>query len=148
MYGVFLDRVSRAASETGFYQLPLSPNLLRLSEAIDSRNSSSECLSPDSTPVTSICSHSMGTLSALNIVFTDSATSAPIPSPSVRQSALEVQSIIVLVVFRVRLTRNQGRGIFTSISAQTVQKKGLAARPIPAGVLCRLKNVRLDGGHC
>lgn len=61
--------------------LPLSPSLFLFSEAIDSRNSSSECLSPDSTPVTSICSHWMGTLSALNTVLTDSATSAPIPSP-------------------------------------------------------------------
>ena len=61
--------------------MPLRPSVLRLNEAIDSLNNSSECLSPVSTPLTSTCSHSIGTLSALKIVFTDSATSAPIPSP-------------------------------------------------------------------
>jgi hypothetical protein len=60
---------------------PLRPSLLRFKDAIDSRNKSSECLSPVSTPVTSICSHSTGTLSALNTVLTELATSAPIPSP-------------------------------------------------------------------
>jgi hypothetical protein len=39
---------------------------------------------PDSKPETSTCSHSTGTLSALKIVLTDSATSAPIPSPGIR----------------------------------------------------------------
>ena len=60
---------------------PLRPSLFLLRDEIDSRNSSSECLSPESTPETSICSHSIGTLSALKMVLTDSATSAPIPSP-------------------------------------------------------------------
>lgn len=69
---------------TGVWRIPLRPSLLRLSEAMDSRKSSSECLSPVSTPVASICSHSIGTLSALKIVLTDSATSAPIPSPGMR----------------------------------------------------------------
>ena len=63
---------------------PLSPNLLRFKEAIDSLNRSSECLSPESTPVTSICSQSIGTLSALKMVLTDSATSVPMPSPGIR----------------------------------------------------------------
>lgn len=63
--------------------VPLRPSLFRFKDEIDSRKSSSECLSPDSTPVTSTCSHSIGTLSALNTVFTDSATSAPIPSPGI-----------------------------------------------------------------
>ncbi|GJC99132.1 hypothetical protein ColKHC_07958 [Colletotrichum higginsianum] len=35
-------------------------------------------------PETSTCSHSMGTLSALKMVLTLSATSAPIPSPGIR----------------------------------------------------------------
>ena len=60
---------------------PLRPILFLFRDDIDSRNSSSECLSPDSTPETSTCSHSTGTLSALKMVLTDSATSAPIPSP-------------------------------------------------------------------
>src|SRR5947207_7834981 len=61
--------------------MPFRPILLRLREAIDSRNSSSECLSPVSMPETLTCSHSMGTLSALKISLTDSETSAPMPSP-------------------------------------------------------------------
>lgn len=69
---------------TGVCRMPFSPSLFLFSEAIDSRNSSSECLSPVSTPDTSTCSHSMGTLSALKTVLTDSATSAPIPSPGIR----------------------------------------------------------------
>lgn len=60
---------------------PFRPILFLRRLAIDSLNSSSVCLSPDSMPETSICSHSTGTLSALNIVFTISDTSAPIPSP-------------------------------------------------------------------
>lgn len=71
---------------TGVWRIPLRPNLLRRREAIDSLKSSSECLFPVSTPLTSTCSHSMGTLSALKIVFTDSATSAPIPSPRREES--------------------------------------------------------------
>jgi hypothetical protein len=53
-----------------------------LSEAIDSRRSSSELMPPVSTPETLTCSHSTGTLSALKISLTDSETSAPIPSPA------------------------------------------------------------------
>lgn len=68
----------------GVWRMPLRPSLFRLREAMDSWNSSSECLSPVSTPETSTCSHSIGTLSALNTVLTDSATSAPIPSPGRR----------------------------------------------------------------
>ena len=63
--------------------VPLRPSLLRLSEAIDYLNSSSVCFPPVSTPVTSTCSHSIGTLSALKISLTDSETSAPTPSPSI-----------------------------------------------------------------
>ena len=61
--------------------LPFKPILFRFSDAMDSLKSSSECLSPESTPLTSTCSHSIGTLSALKTVLTDSATSAPMPSP-------------------------------------------------------------------
>src|SRR5271155_6088029 len=64
--------------------MPLRPSLLRRREDIDSWKSSSECLSPVSTPLTSTCSQLTGTLSALKIVLTDSATSAPIPSPGMR----------------------------------------------------------------
>ena len=60
---------------------PLRPILFLLRDEIDSRNNSSECLFPESTPETSTCSHSIGTLSALKMVLTDSATSAPMPSP-------------------------------------------------------------------
>lgn len=60
---------------------PLRPSLLRLSDAMASLNSSSACLSPVSIPDTSICSHSIGTLSALKIDLTASETSAPTPSP-------------------------------------------------------------------
>lgn len=66
---------------TGVNKIPFRPNLFRRRDAIDSLKSSSECLLPVSTPLTSTCSHSMGTLSALKMVLTDSATSAPIPSP-------------------------------------------------------------------
>ena len=69
---------------TGVWRMPFRPILLRFREAMDSRKSSSECLSPVSTPETSTCSHSMGTLSALKTVFTDSVISAPIPSPGMR----------------------------------------------------------------
>jgi len=69
---------------TGVCKIPFNPSLFLFKEAIDSRKSSSECLVPDSTPETSTCSHSTGTLSDLKIVFTDSATSAPIPSPGIR----------------------------------------------------------------
>lgn len=67
---------------TGVNRIPFKPNLLRFRDARDSLKSSSECLFPVSTPLTSTCSHSIGTLSALKMVLTDSATSAPIPSPS------------------------------------------------------------------
>lgn len=72
--------------------LPFNPILFRFNDAIDSRNSSSECLFPVSTPDTSICSHSMGTFSALKMVLTDSATSAPMPSPSPLGSVNEEQT--------------------------------------------------------
>ena len=81
---VYLDWLSSDLETDAAYSIPFRPNLFRFRDAMDSRNNSSEFLSPDSTPVTSICSHSIGTLSALNTVLTDSATSAPIPSPSQR----------------------------------------------------------------
>lgn len=65
----------------GVWRIPFSPSLFRRREAMDSLKRSSECLFPESTPLTSTCSHSMGTLSALKMVLTDSATSTPIPSP-------------------------------------------------------------------
>src|SRR2546423_7985879 len=69
---------------TGVCRMPFRPSLLRRREDIDSWKSSSECLSPVSTPLTSTCSNSTGTLSALKIVLTVSATSAPMPSPGIR----------------------------------------------------------------
>jgi hypothetical protein len=70
----------------GVWRIPLRPSLLRRREVTDSLNRSS--VRPvgvaSSRPETSICSHSMGTLSALKMVLTLSATSAPIPSPGIR----------------------------------------------------------------
>lgn len=63
------------------HHIPLRPILFLFNDAMDSRKSSSACLSPVSMPETSICSHSTGTLSALKISRTDSETSAPMPSP-------------------------------------------------------------------
>ena len=70
----------------GVCRIPLRASLLRLREATDSRKAASARALPpaSSMPETAICSHSMGTLSALKIVFTDSATSAPMPSPGMR----------------------------------------------------------------
>lgn len=90
-------------------RIPLRPILFLLREAIDWSNSSSACLSPDSTPVTSICSHSIGTLSALKIVLTASATSAPIPSP-----IQFCQIPLSLITIKLH-TWNEGNCVFSTI---------------------------------
>lgn len=95
----------------GVCRIPLSPSLLRFREAMDSRNSSSECLLPVSTPVTSTCSHSMGTLSALKMVLTASATSAPIPSPV----AHHVRNPLVVESSGAHRTGNQSDGVLPAI---------------------------------
>lgn len=69
----------------GVWRIPFKASLFLFREATDSRNISSRLPGePLSTPDTSTCSQSMGTLSALKIVLTLSATSAPIPSPGIR----------------------------------------------------------------
>lgn len=108
----------------GVCKIPFKPSLLRLREAIDSWNNSSECLSPVSTPVTSTCSHSIGTLSALKIVLTDSATSAPIPSP--KKVFVNIRAILPSSQVP---TRDQGNCVFSSI-------------------LCGLEDVGLNGCVC
>lgn len=105
------------------FLVPFSPTLLRFKEATASRKSSSVCLSPLSTPDTSSCSHSTGTLSALKISRTDSDTSAPIPSPNWYSAS----AVLIGNVYNKR-TRNQSNCVFTT-------------------ELARLENVRRDVGH-
>ena len=94
--------------------LPFKPILFRFNDAMDSRNSSSECLSPVLTPDTSICSHSMGTFSALKTVLTDSATSAPMPSPDVVVSVQEQTSELnkAQIMEEAFRTGNKGYRVF------------------------------------
>ena len=81
---------------------------------MDSRKSSSECLLPVSTPDTSTCSHSTGTLSALKIVLTDSETSAPIPSPIANVFSAYFLLYLCLGVSAEPRTWNQCDGILAA----------------------------------
>jgi len=81
----------------GVCRIPFNPSLFLLREATDSRNISSALPgAPLSTPEASICSQSMGTLSALKMVFTLSATSAPIPSPGISETVYLLPNLVGL----------------------------------------------------